>query len=154
MARVHIGVGSNLGDRQGNCLRAIRLIEEGGLRVVRRSSMYETEPWGVKDQPMFINMALEAETDLGARDLLALLKDIEKRMGRAGTERYGPRVIDLDILLFGSLVLKEGGLQIPHPRMHEREFVLGPLAEIAPNEVHPVLRRTVGELRDALAAKQ
>ncbi len=154
MGRVHIGIGSNLGRREENCLGAIRLMQEGGLKVLRRSSMHETEPWGVEDQPRFINMAVEAETGLSPRGLLDLLKDIEKRLGRAGTVRYGPRVIDLDILLCGTLVLHEGGLEIPHPRMHERGFVLGPLAEIAPDAVHPVLGKTVGELNDALRARE
>ncbi|GAB4387494.1 MAG: 2-amino-4-hydroxy-6-hydroxymethyldihydropteridine diphosphokinase [Thermodesulfovibrionales bacterium] len=146
MAVVHIGVGSNLGDRAANCGRAVELLGRRGIRVRKRSSLHETEPWGLRDQPRFLNMALEAETGLGPRDLLLALKAVEAEMGRAPAERYGPRVIDLDILLYGSLAVKEPGLEIPHPRMHERAFVLAPLSEIAPRAVHPVLGKTVEEL--------
>lgn len=150
MATVYIGIGSNLGDREGNCLGAIELMEERGLMVRERSRMYETEPWGVKDQPRFINMAISAETALDPVRLLELLKDVEKLMGREKTVRYGSRTIDLDILLYNSLIVKEPGLEIPHPLMHERDFVLDPLAEIAPDALHPVMGKTIRELRDAL----
>lgn len=150
MAIVYVGIGSNLGDRERNCLRAIDLMEERSLKVSRRSRTYETEPWGVKDQPRFINMAVSVETALEPRKVLGLLKDVEKLMGRQETVRYGSRVIDLDILLYDSLVVKEPGLEIPHPLMHERDFVLVPLAEIAPEAVHPVIGKTIRELRDKL----
>lgn len=152
MAIVHIGVGSNLGDRAANCRRAVEMLAERGVRARKRSSLYETEPWGVRDQPRFLNMALEAETDLPPRDLLRTLKEIELAMGRTETGRYGPRIIDLDILLYGSLVLNEPGLRIPHPLMHQRSFVLDPLSEIAPEAVHPVLGKTVEELKRELEA--
>jgi 2-amino-4-hydroxy-6-hydroxymethyldihydropteridine diphosphokinase len=150
MATVYIGIGSNLGDREGNCLRAIELMEERGLEVKGRSRTYETEPWGVKDQPRFINMAVSVETELAPQKLLSLLKEIEKLLGRTETVRYGPRTIDLDILLYDTLVVKEGDMEIPHPLMHERDFVLVPLAEIAPEAVHPVMGKTIRELRDGL----
>jgi 2-amino-4-hydroxy-6-hydroxymethyldihydropteridine diphosphokinase len=112
---------------------------ERGLEVNGRSRMYETEPWSVEDQPPFINMAVSVKTALYPQKLLSLLKDVEKLLGRTETVRYGPRTIDLDILLYDSLIVKEPGLEIPHPLMHERDFVLVPLAEIAPDAVHPVL---------------
>ncbi len=146
MPIVYIGIGSNLGDRPGNCLKAIELLEAEGLKVTKRSSIHETEPWGMKDQPRFVNMAIEAETDLAPRQLLRLLKKIEDVMGRVGTMKWGPRIIDLDILLYGDMIVQEADLEIPHPLMHEREFVLEPLSEIAPQKVHPVLGRTVCRL--------
>ncbi len=146
MAVVYIGIGSNLGNRRENCFRAVVSLEESGLRISKRSSLYETEPWGVKEQPKFINMAVEADTDLPPKELLLLLKKIEAAMGRESMTRWGPRIIDLDILLYNDLQMKEPDLQIPHPLMHERDFVLEPLSEIAPEKVHPVLLRKIRDL--------
>lgn len=108
--------------------------------------MHETEPWGVKDQPQFVNMAVEAETDVSPRELLELIKRIESDMGRRPGKKWGPRVIDIDILMYDHLQINEEGLSVPHPLLHERVFVLEPLAEIAPEKIHPVLRKTVREL--------
>jgi 2-amino-4-hydroxy-6-hydroxymethyldihydropteridine diphosphokinase len=146
MATAYIGIGSNLGKRQENCLRAIELIEKKGILVKNRSSLYETEPWGVKDQPLFLNMAIEVETDLKPLEFLRVLKDIEREAGRKESGRWGPRAIDLDILLFDDLLMKEDSLTIPHPLLHERDFVLRPLNEIAPNATHPFLKMSVHEL--------
>ena len=146
MSIVHIGIGSNLGNRRGNCLLAIELIEKKGIIVKKRSSLYETDPWGVKDQPLFLNMAIEVETDLSPLQLLLVLKDVERERGRVESYRWGPRVIDLDILLFGDIVENEDDLKIPHPLMHKRDFVLRPLNEIAPDAMHPLLKMSVHEL--------
>jgi 2-amino-4-hydroxy-6-hydroxymethyldihydropteridine diphosphokinase len=146
MAAVYIGIGSNLGDRHKNCLRAIELLRYNGLYVTNQSAMHETKPWGVTEQPEFVNMAVEAETDLAPIMLLETLKKIEKEMGRQDTIRWGPRIIDLDILLYGDIILKTGHLTIPHPLMHEREFVLGPLSEIAGDVVHPVFKKSIADL--------
>jgi 2-amino-4-hydroxy-6-hydroxymethyldihydropteridine diphosphokinase len=146
MAIVHIGIGSNLGDRHENCREAVRQLGLRGVKVVKQSSMIETEPWGVADQPCFINMAVEAETDLAPERLFAVLKDIEAAMGRTAAVRWGPRVIDLDILFYDEMVLETEELKIPHPLLHERDFVLLPLVEIAPEKVHPVLGKTIRDL--------
>lgn len=146
MQLVYIGIGSNLGNREQNCLDAVSLLSDNGITVTKQSSMYETEPWGVKDQPRFINMVIEAETGAEPEELLTVLKNIEREVGRQDTYRWGPRVIDLDILLYDNLVLDKDDLRIPHPLMHERDFVLRPLAEIAPDKAHPLLKKTVKEL--------
>ncbi|MCX7792956.1 MAG: 2-amino-4-hydroxy-6-hydroxymethyldihydropteridine diphosphokinase [Thermodesulfovibrionales bacterium] len=143
---VYIGIGSNLGNREENCLRAIRLMEGRGIRVLKRSSLYETEPWGVTDQPLFINMVIEAETDLKPEELLSELKSIECIMGRVETIKWGPRIIDLDILFYNDLILKSPELKIPHPYIQERSFVLKPLSEIAPDLEHPILKKRIREL--------
>jgi len=146
MAEVFLGIGSNLGLRELNCSSSIELLEKRGFIVRARSSLYETEPWGVADQPKFINMAVHITTGLPPREVLRRLKEIEREMGRTETLRWGPRIIDLDILLYDNLVLNESDLVIPHPRMHEREFVLKPLSEIAPDTVHPVTGKTIKKL--------
>ncbi len=151
MPLVYLGIGSNLSLRENNCLMAISLLEENGLRITKRSAMYETMPWGVKDQPKFINMAVEAETDISPMELLSLIKKIEGDMGRQPAVKWGPRVIDIDILLYGDKRLCGADLTIPHPLMHEREFILRPLSEIAPDIVHPALGKTIKELFDAMA---
>ncbi|PKL52279.1 MAG: 2-amino-4-hydroxy-6-hydroxymethyldihydropteridine diphosphokinase [Nitrospira bacterium HGW-Nitrospira-1] len=146
MAIVYIGIGSNLGDRHKNCLMAIALLRQNGLLVTKQSSMYETEPWGVAEQPAFVNMAVEIDTELAPMMLLCLLKKIEKAMGRQEALRWGPRIADLDILLYNDITLNTDALTIPHPLIHEREFVLKPLSEIAKDFVHPVLKKRIGDL--------
>jgi 2-amino-4-hydroxy-6-hydroxymethyldihydropteridine diphosphokinase len=154
MSIVYIGIGSNIGDRHGNCLKAVALIEAEGLTVLKRSALHETEPWGVKDQPRFVNMVIEAETGMPPRQLLSLIKETERRMGRTPTARWSPRIIDLDILLYDDIIISEPELEIPHPLMHERDFVLDPLCEIAAQKIHPLLHRTVAELRAGLAKQK
>jgi 2-amino-4-hydroxy-6-hydroxymethyldihydropteridine diphosphokinase len=135
VARAYVGLGSNLGDREGTLLAAVEALRvEPGVEVVALSGLIETEPVGVLDQPRFVNAVVALDTTLPARDLLELLLEIERRFGRTreGVPAQGPRTLDLDLLLYGDDEIDEPGLQVPHPRMHERAFVLGPLAEIAP----------------------
>lgn len=150
MAVAYIGIGSNLGKREENCLHAIELLQRREIIVKKRSALYETEPWGITKQPRFINMAVEIETRLEPKDLLGVLKEIEKVMGREKSPKWGPRIIDLDILLFDDMVLKDDELEIPHPLMHERDFVLRPLCEIAPDRIHPLLKMRICDLMQRL----
>ncbi len=150
MSIVYIGLGSNIGNREENCRKAIHLLKENGLMVKKQSSMLETEPWGVKEQPKFINMAIEVETGKNPEDLLGILKNIENQMGRTKSVKWGQRIIDLDILLYDDIVVETPHLEIPHPFMHEREFVLKPLVEIAPDKKHPVIGKTIKEMLSAL----
>lgn len=146
MPVAYIGIGSNLGNRKENCLKAIASLSARGVVIRKQSTPVETEPWGVEEQPGFINMAVEIETVMAPRELLDALKKIEGELGRQITYRWGPRIIDLDILLYGDFVADEPDLKIPHPLMHLREFVLRPLSGIAPEVVHPILKKTVKSL--------
>jgi 2-amino-4-hydroxy-6-hydroxymethyldihydropteridine diphosphokinase len=141
----YIGLGSNMGDRTGACRRALELLGRAG-RVVRVSSLYCTEPVGYREQEEFINAVAAIETDLSPQDLLAVCRTIENELGRVRLVRWGPRAVDLDILLYGNDVVKTSDLLIPHPQLSLRGFVLVPLCEIAPHVVHPVLNKTVAHL--------
>jgi 2-amino-4-hydroxy-6-hydroxymethyldihydropteridine diphosphokinase len=134
--RAYIGLGSNLGDRERTIEDAVALLRaDPGLDVVSVSSLRETEPWGPVEQPRFLNGAAEVETSLPPREVLGVLLDIERRLGRVREERFGPRTIDLDLLLYGDAVVDEPGLIVPHPRLHERAFALEPLQELVPGLV-------------------
>lgn len=141
MARVFLSLGSNLGDRRAMLRSALLALEREGLRIVRRSSLYETAPVGVTGQPPFLNQAVEVETDLAPEDLLAVCQRIEGALGRVRRERWGPRTVDIDILLYDRRVVHTGSLQIPHPRLTTRRFALEPLLEIAPDAALPDGRR-------------
>jgi 2-amino-4-hydroxy-6-hydroxymethyldihydropteridine diphosphokinase len=149
--RAYVGLGANLGDRELTIRRAVGLLDAtAGIRVVRVSTLRETEAWGPIEQPPYLNGAAELETDLPPRELLEALLDVEHRLGRVRAERYGPRTIDLDLLLYGVLLVDEPGLTLPHPRLHERRFALEPLAELGPQLVVPG-RGTVADLLRGLA---
>lgn len=146
---VLIALGSNLGDREGHLVAALETVPRL-MRVDGASRVYETEPWGYSDQPRFLNAVIKGTTGLVPLDLLAGLKQIENELGRTATFRNGPRVIDLDVLAYGHWVFRSTRLDLPHPRMHERFFVLQPLCDVAPEWLHPGLGLTAGEMRDAL----
>jgi 2-amino-4-hydroxy-6-hydroxymethyldihydropteridine diphosphokinase len=147
---VYLGLGANLGDRQA-MLRTAREQLAAAVTIVRCSSLYETPPWGVTDQPPFINAVCHGQTALSAVELLAFLKDLERNLGRTAATRWGPRLIDIDILLYDDLVLATPTLTIPHQHLHERAFVLIPLREIAPDILHPVLGVSVAALAETLS---
>ena len=150
---IFLGLGSNLGDRRANFQGALTLLASR-LTITQVSSLYETEPVGYLDQPRFLNAVCQATTTAGPETVLAWAKETEAALGRTPSARYGPRTVDVDLLLYGSLVLATPSLVIPHPRLAERAFVLAPLAEIAPSAVHPVLKQTATVLLDAVAGRE
>ncbi len=145
MPIIYIALGTNLGDRLANLRSAIESLAPD-VHIIRESTIYETPPWGYTDQPAFLNMVIEAATSLKPRALLTYLKKREDELGRIESFRYGPRQIDLDILFYDDIVLSEDDLDIPHPRFHERAFVLVPLADLAPELEHPILGQRVHSL--------
>jgi 2-amino-4-hydroxy-6-hydroxymethyldihydropteridine diphosphokinase len=146
----YVGVGSNLGDKEVFCRRAVRMLDEmEGCRVCRVSSLYRTEPVGVQGHDWYLNAVIGVWTTLSPQELLQRLLDVEYRLGRVRTGILQPRVIDLDLLLFGGTVINTLDLILPHPRMHLRRFVMEPMAEIAPDLLHPVLGLTVEKLLEA-----
>ena len=153
MAEVFIALGSNLGDREAN-LRDAQAAMAPAVTIDVRSSVYETRPQYVTDQPPFLNMVVRGTTGLGPKALLGRLKKIETNLGRRPSRRFGPRLIDLDILYYGDKVFNDEVLILPHPRIAERAFVLLPLAEIAPRHRHPVTQRTTAEMLDELGTGQ
>lgn len=148
---IFLGLGSNLGDRLGYLEAALAALPPS-VRILRRSSIFETAPWGYTEQEDFLNMVVEVETELSPQELLTHIKAIEQQVGRKGTFRHGPREIDVDILLYGDLQIVEAGLAIPHPGLQARAFMMTPLAELAPGLRHPGWHQTVKETLLALDA--
>lgn len=142
---IYLALGTNLGNRPGNLGTAIAALTPA-VTVLAESPVYETPPWGVVDQPGFLNMVLKGKTHLAPLALLIHLENLETKLGRLPSIRYGPRLIDVDILFYDDLVLNTSELTIPHPRLHERAFVLVPLADLAPDLIHPVIGKPVREL--------
>lgn len=148
--RAYVALGTNLGERQENLELALQLLETNGVKVLQVSSFIETEPYGVTDQPNFLNGACEVETELAPLELLRLLLKLELEMGRVRLRRWGERIIDLDLLLYEDVVMNTPELTLPHADMDNRTFVLEPMCELAPDLVHPVLGKTMRELLEAL----
>jgi 2-amino-4-hydroxy-6-hydroxymethyldihydropteridine diphosphokinase len=142
---VYLGLGSNLGDRKANLQAAVEGIEPVA-RLLAASPIYQTPPWGYFAQPDFLNQVIRVETDQSPSELLVYMKDLETRLGRTATVRYGPRTIDIDILFYDDLILDEPGLTIPHPRIQGRAFVLVPLADLAPDMLHPLEGKTISAM--------
>ena len=143
---IYLGLGSNLGDRAANLENAITALATAGIETAKRSSLYATEPLGFGPQNWFLNCVIEASTELMPRQLLHATQQVERAMGRRRMVRNGPRIVDIDILFYGASVVSMPDLEIPHPRIAERRFVLVPLREIAPGLWHPTLRSTIAEL--------
>ncbi|MEI7642808.1 MAG: 2-amino-4-hydroxy-6-hydroxymethyldihydropteridine diphosphokinase [Chloroflexales bacterium] len=152
-ATAYLALGANLGDRAGQLRRALGMLGPA-CRITMVSPCYETEPAYVRDQPRFLNLACCVATTLAPLDLLRLLKQIESEIGRTPGPRFGPRLVDLDVLFYDDVILATPELTIPHPRIAERAFVLVPLADIAPDLRHPTLGQTISELRDLLGAQE
>lgn len=150
--QLFVALGSNLGNRLKNLQDAIRLMS-GDFQIMRQSEVYETEPWGYEDQPRFLNQVIEAQTSLAVNDVLFQLKKIEKTMGREKTFKNGPRLIDLDLLFYSDQIWQTARLVVPHPHLHERAFVLVPLAEIAPEFRHPILGESIRSLLEKLGSQ-
>ena len=149
----YVALGSNLGDKEANLHKALELLQERGVEIVKTSTFISTEPYGVTDQPQFLNGVCEVRTSLEPLELLHTLLDIEQEMGRVRLRHWGERNIDLDLLLYEDVVMDTPQLKLPHPDMQNRDFVLLPLAEIAPELVHPTLQKTLSELVICLSAK-
>lgn len=150
MNKVYIAFGSNIGDKYKAVDDALDMMEKRGLRVTAKSNIYETEPYGYTDQPPFINGAVEVETHLNCREVLKTVLNIENDIGRVRLIRWGPRIIDLDILMFNDEIYDEEDLKVPHIDMKNRDFVLRPLNDICPDKIHPILKKSIRNLLEDL----
>ena len=149
MNKVYIALGTNLGDRQKNLETAMQELTEFA-KILKKSSIYDTKPVGYADQGNFLNMALEAETELSPVELMFRMQEVEHKMGRIREIENGPRIIDLDLLFYDKKILNQKNLKVPHPQLHLRNFVLDPLAEIAPDYIHPELNKSIKTLKSEL----
>lgn len=149
MSEIFLGLGSNVGDRHKNLQKSIEILSQN-IKITKLSNIYETKPVGVENQPDFLNMALMGETDLDCLTLFNFVKETEKKVGRVQRYRWGPREIDIDILFYDDLIFESENLKIPHPRLHQRDFVLKPLMDLNPDFVHPVFKKTIKELYEKL----
>ncbi len=147
MVEAYIAIGSNVGDRESNIKKAFECLKQK-MEIIKSSSLYETKPMYIENQGWFLNCVAKVETELPPRELLKFLKRTEQELGRKPVERNGPRIIDLDIIFYGKQIINEIDLQVPHPKIEERAFVLVPLVEIAPNLIHPVSQKTT--IQDSL----
>lgn len=155
MKKAFIGIGSNLGDRRKNCSEAVKRLKEiRGCEFLGCSRWYLTSPVGVRDQDWFVNGVARLDAEISARELLSRLRSIETDMGRVRNEKWGPRVIDLDLLLYGEDIIRESDLEVPHPQMHLRRFVLVPLAELDPDVIHPILANTASQMLSGLKGEE
>ncbi len=143
---VFLGLGSNVGNRAANLHSALGLLDKSVGKIAKKSHVYETQPWGEPNQDLFLNQVLMLNTALDPRDLLQQISWIERELGRERKDKWGPRIIDIDILFYGKRVVRDKGLEIPHPELHKRAFVLVPLMEIAPELEHPILNKQIDEL--------
>ncbi len=146
MNKVFLALGSNLGNRKRNLEKAVKLLEEMGIKVLRRSRIYETKPVGFPFQPKFLNLVIEGETEKSPKAVLLLIKEIEQKLKRIRLFKNSPRTLDIDLLFYNQEIIEESDLQIPHPRIQERPFVLRPLSEIAPELYHPKLKKRINEI--------
>jgi 2-amino-4-hydroxy-6-hydroxymethyldihydropteridine diphosphokinase len=149
MVEASIAFGSNIGDREANISTALRILKQK-IKIIKTSSFYETKPMYLENQNWFLNSVVIIETEIKPEELLGVLKRIEKQMGRKEVGRNGPRIIDLDILFYKNQIINKDNLRIPHPKIQERAFVLVPLAEIEPNFVHPICKKTIAQLLSEL----
>ena len=153
MVNSYIGIGSNLGNKEGNIKKAIDLLRKK-CKILEISSLYKTEPVGYKNQDWFLNCVVEIDTNFKPKALLEFLKSIEKKLKRIKIIKNGPRIIDLDILFYDNKIIKTKNLTIPHPRLHKRLFVLEPLDEISPNFIHPILNKSINKIKSNLKSKK
>ncbi|MCX7698405.1 MAG: 2-amino-4-hydroxy-6-hydroxymethyldihydropteridine diphosphokinase [Candidatus Goldbacteria bacterium] len=154
MNTVYFSIGSNIGDKKNNLRNAIKLLKKNNINIIKISSVYKTEPVGVKNQPYFYNICIKAKTRLDPENLLKLIKIIEKKIGRKKVKKWGPRIIDIDILFFNNIILNKRKLKIPHPEIIKRNFVLIPLYEINKNIYHPVEKKTIKNIIKSLKLKE